>query len=292
MDVLLGRFGVSERRACRVVGQHRSTQRLIPPEIPAEDEILTNWLKEFSIAHPRWGYKRAYALARDEGWIVNRKRVQRLWRAAGLKVPYRKRKKPYLGAASGMGVHQPLGENVIWALDFQFDQTKDTRVIKILNIIDEYSREALASMAKRSINAAEVVAVLDGLLAERGKPCFIRCDNGPEFIADVVASWACEVGTQMYFIAPGSPWLNGRVESFNARLRDELLNGELFESIAEAQILLDRWRHEYNHRRPHSSLGYLSPKTFLALPMDQQRAILTRSSRLHHWKGERYKQAA
>ena len=191
-----------------------------------------------------------------------------------------------------MGVHQPLGENVIWALDFQFDQTKDTRVIKILNIIDEYSREALASMAKRSINAAEVVAVLDGLLAERGKPCFIRCDNGPEFIAEVVASWACEVGTQMYFIAPGSPWLNGRVESFNARLRDELLNGELFESIAEAQVLLDRWRHEYNHRRPHSSLGYLSPKTFLALPMDQQRAILTRSSRLHHWKGERYKQAA
>ena len=175
MDVLLSRFGVSERRACRTVGQHRSTQRLIPPEMPSEDEALTNWLKEFSIAHPRWGYKRAYALAVDEGWIVNKKRVQRLWRATGLKVPYRKRKKPYRGAASGMGVHQPTRENVIWALDFQFDQTRDTRVVKILNIIDEYSREALASMARRSINAAEVVAVLDDLLAERGKPHFIRC---------------------------------------------------------------------------------------------------------------------
>ena len=292
MDVLLSRFGVSQRRACRTVGQHRSTQRLIPLEVSSEDEALTNWLKEFSIAHPRWGYKRAYALAVDEGWIVNKKRVQRLWRTAGLKVPYRKRKKPYRGAASGMGVHQPTRENVIWALDFQFDQTRDTKVVKILNIIDEYSREALASMAKRSISAAEVVAALDGLLAERGKPHFIRCDNGPEFIAEVVASWAREVGTTLYFIAPGSPWLNGRVESFNARLRDELLNGELFESITEAQLLLDRWRHEYNHRRPHSSLGYLSPKSFLALPTDQQRTILTRSSRLHHWKGERHEQAA
>ncbi len=292
MDVLLCRFGVSERRACRTVGQHRSTQRLIPPDMPSEDEALTNWLKEFSIAHPRWGYKRAYSLARDEGWIVNKKRVQRLWRVTGLKVPYRKRKKPYRGAVSKMGVHQPTRENVIWALDFQFDQTRDTRVVKILNIIDEYSREALASMARRSISAAEVVTVLDDLLAERGKPHFIRCDNGPEFIAEVVASWACEVGTTLYFIAPGSPWLNGRVESFNARLRDEFLNGELFESVTEAQMLLDRWRHEYNHRRPHSSLGYLSPKSFLALPMGQQRTILTRSSRLHHWKGERHRQAA
>ena len=280
------------RRACRVVGQPRSTQRLTPPEIPSEDQALINWLKEFSIAHPRWGYKRAYHIARAEGWIVNKKRVHRLWRAAGLKVPYRKRKKPYRGALLGMGVHQPTSENVIWALDFQFDQTKDMKVVKILNIIDEYAREALALVASRSIKAADVVEILDDLLAKRGRPYFIRCDNGPEFIAEVLASWASEVGTTLYFITPGSPWLNGRIESFNARLRDELLNGELFESIYEAQILLDRWRDEYNNYRPHSSLGYHSPKSFLALPTTQQRDLLIKSSRLYHWKGQRRKQAA
>lgn len=262
------------------------------PETPSEDEALIEWLKKFALAHPRWGYKRAYALAKDDGWLVNKKRVHRLWRQAGLKVPYRKRKKPYRGALSVMGVHQPVKENVIWALDFQFDQTRDMKVIKILNIIDEYSREHLASVASRSIKAKDVVAVLDDLLASRDSPCFVRIDNGPEFIADVLAEWAAEIGVVLFFIEPGSPWMNGKVESFNGRLRDELLNGQLFDNITEAQILLDRWRQEYNHYRPHSSLGYLSPKAFISLSVHDQRRILTRSSTSIRWKGEYRKQAA
>ena len=152
--------------------------------------------------------------------------------------------------------------------------------IKLLNVIDEYSRECLASIAGRSMDARGVVAVLDGLLAERGKPCFIRLDNGPEFIATVLEDWCEEVGVQLYFIEPGSPWLNGKVESFNGRLRDELLNGELFESVAEAQRLLDRWRDEYNKYRPHSFLGYLSPTEFVSLVLPEQRRVLREAPRM------------
>ena len=182
-----------------------------------------------------------------------------------------------------MGVHQPTQTNVCWAMDFCFDQTTDTRPIKVLNVIDEYSRECLASIAGRSMDAKGVVAVLDDLLAERGNPSFIRLDNGPEFIAGVLADWCKEVGVTLYFIEPGSPWLNGKVESFNSRLRDELLNGELFESVAEAQKLLDRFRAEYNAYRPHSSLGYLPPNKFVSLDLPQQRSILCKYARACSW---------
>ena len=185
-----------------------------------------------------------------------------------------------------MGLHQPTQTNVCWAMDFQFDQTTDTRPIKMLNIIDEYSRECLASIAGRSMDSKGVVAVLDGLLAERGKPSFIRLDNGPEFIAGVLADWCKEVGVTLYFIEPGSPWLNGKVESFNSRLRDELLNGELFESVAEAQRLLDRWKDEYNAYRPHSSLGYLSPTEFVSLELHEQRRVLREALRPRKWRKE------
>lgn len=165
-------------------------------------------------------------------------------------------------------------------------------MIKIWNMTCEYPREALASIAKREINAAEVVTVLDGLLAEIGKRYFIRCDNGPEFMAKVVENWACEVGTTSYFITPGSPWLHRRVKLFNARLRVGLLNGELFASIGETQILFDKWRDEYNNHCPHFSLGYLPRKSFLALPTDQQGNVLIKSPKLYHFKVEHHKQAA
>ncbi len=185
-----------------------------------------------------------------------------------------------------MGVRQPTQTNVWLAMDFQFDQTTDTRPIKMLNIIDEYSRECLASIAGRSMDSKGVVAVLDGLLAERGKPSFIRLDNGPEFIAGVLADWCKEVGVTLYFIEPGFPWLNGKVESFNSRLRDELLNGELFESVAEAQKLLDRWRAEYNAYRPNSSLGYLAPSKFASLDLPEQRRTLCKYARARNCQKE------
>ncbi len=191
-----------------------------------------------------------------------------------------------------MGAHMPLYENVSWAMDFQFDQTTDAKVIKLLNIVDEYSRRHLVSFANRSIDAKDVVAVLDDLLAQHGRPLFLRCDNGPEFIAEVVASWAKEVGTTLWHIDPGSPWQNGKVESFNSRLRDEFLGGQLFESIKEAQLLLDKYRDEYNNFRPHSSLGYLCPRQFLELEIKQQRQILIKSSKNNYWSGSFYKQAA
>ncbi len=191
-----------------------------------------------------------------------------------------------------MGAHMPLYENVSWAMDFQFDQTTDAKVIKLLNIVDEYSRRHLVSFADRSIDAKDVVAILDDLLAQHGRPLFLRCDNGPEFIAEVVASWAKEVGTTLWHIDPGSPWQNGKVESFNSRLRDEFLGGQLFESIKEAQLLLDKYRDEYNNFRPHSCLGYLCPRQFLELETKQQRQILIKSSKNNYWSRTFYKQAA
>ena len=182
-----------------------------------------------------------------------------------------------------MGAHHAIAPNVCWAMDFQFDQTIDTRPLKILNIIDEYSRECLASFVARSITAADVVAILDDLLSQRARPIYLRCDNGGEFIANVVADWSSEVGTTLWFIEPGSPWQNGRVESFNGRLRDEMLNGELFESVKEAQVLLDRWRIQYNTYRPHSSLGRLAPEQFLAKDIQEQRRLLRKSSRSRGW---------
>ncbi len=222
---------------------------------PDDDEALTLWLKRFALGHPRWGYKRAHAVANKEGWNTNIKRIHRLWRQAGLKVPYKKRRKSLHGHGVAMGVHQPTSVNVCWAMDFQFDQTTDTRPIKLSNIIDEYSRESLCISASRSIDAKGVLAHLDDLVATRGAPKYLRVDNGPEFIAHVLSDFCDELGVTLWFTIPGSPWQNGKVESFNARLRDEMLNGELFDSISEAQLLLDHFQCEYNEYRPHSSLG-------------------------------------
>jgi len=194
---------------------------------------------------------------------VNRKRVHRLWREEGLRVPYRKRKKPLRGIGKAMGPFCPLYPNVVWALDFQFDQTTDGRMLKLLNVIDERSRECLAIEVGRTIDADGVVAVLDRLARQRGAPRYVRFDHGPEFIALAVADWCRFNGTDTVFIDPGSPWQNAWIESFNGRLRDEFLNVQVFEILLEAQVLLEDWRIDYNTNRPHSSLGWLSPVEFI-----------------------------
>jgi len=253
---------VSERRACSLVGQHRSTQRAEPEPPTDGEESLRAFLRKFSRAHPRWGWRRAYKAARDEGFAVNHKRIQRLWRAEGLKVPYRKRKKPLKGIGTFVGAMCPIAPMVLWALDFQFDQTEDGRILKLLNVIDEFSRECPGILVERSIDADAVCAFLDKLVAEHGAPRLLRFDNGPEFVAQAVADWCRFHGAATVFIDPGSPWQNAWIESFNGRLRDELLNGQIFDSLLEAKILVEDWRIEYNERRPHRAFKGRTPAQF------------------------------
>ena len=189
MHTLRQRFGVSERKACAVVGQHRSTQRLAIPAPPDDEEALRAFLRAFSKERPRWGWRRAAKALRREGRHVNNKRIQRLWREEGLRVPYRKRKKPLRGIGARVGAMSLIAPNALWALDFQFDTTEDNRTIKLLNVIDEFTRECPAIVVERSIDADRVVTTLDRLVVERGAPSFVRFDNGPEFIAHTVADW-------------------------------------------------------------------------------------------------------
>ena len=256
------RFGASERRACWVIDQPRSTQRL-PPPVPSDDELaLRAWLRAFALRRPRWGWRRVATTAREEGWRVNDKRIHRLWRDEGLRVPYKKRKKRLIGIGVVTGQMCPIRPNAIWAADFQFDQTRDGRTIKLLNVIDEFTREALATTAERAIDADAVVATLDKIAGERGYPAYVRFDNGPEFVAYAVADWCRFNGAETIFIDPGSPWQNAWIESFNGRLRDEHLNAQLFESLLEAQVLTEDWRIDYNLNRPHSAHGWKSPAAF------------------------------
>jgi putative transposase len=256
-------FGVSQRWACRLVGQHRSTQRHRPVESD-RDRALRAELRRLSRTHPRWGFRRAHAQLRQTGWQVNRKAIQRLWREEGLRVPVRRRKRQRLGTsttpADRLAAEHP---NHVWALDYQFDQTQDGRILKLLNIVDEHTREALAIAVDRRIDADATVAVLDRLVAERQTaPRFIRCDNGPELTANALRDWCRFTGTGTSYIEPGSPWQNPYVESFGGRLRDELLAVEAFSSLLEAQVLVEDWRTEYNTLRPHSALGYLTPTEY------------------------------
>lgn len=267
------RFGVSERRACEVAGQHRSTQRLGEPT-PTEDEAaLRAFLRAFSKERPRWGWRRAAKALRRAGWRVNSKRVQRLWRDEGLKVPYRKRKKPLRGIGVRVGPMSLIAPNALWALDFQFDTTEDNRTLKLLNIVDEYTRECPAIVVERSIDADRVVATLDRLVVERGAPAFVRFDNGPEFIANAVADWCRFNGVGSIFIDPGSPWQNAWIESFNGRLRDEFLNAWRFDNLLEAKVLIEDWRIDYNLNRPHSAHGDLTPSEFAQAWIDRHQPV-------------------
>ncbi|WP_087077001.1 IS3 family transposase [Mycobacterium dioxanotrophicus] len=260
--MLRERFGVSQRRACTVVGLHRSTMRLTPSPIATEEAELRAWLRRFSIDRPRWGWRRAAKMARRAGWKINNKRIRRLWREEGLRVPQRRRKKRLTGIGVAVGAMSPIRPNVIWAMDFQFDTTADGRTIKMLNVIDEFTREALAIEVARSIDADGVVEVLDRLALVHGAPVYVRFDNGPEFVAHAVADWCRFNSARSLFIDPGSPWQNAFVESFNGRLRDELLNSWRFDSLLEARVIIEDWRRDYNANRPHSAHGELTPAEF------------------------------
>lgn len=215
--------------------------------------------------HPRFGYRRVWALLRRDGWRVNRKRVWRLWKLNGLKVPQKQRKRRRLGSsANGCTRQRATGKDHVWAWDFIFDRTSNGRSIKWLSVVDEYTRECLALEVERSMTAGDVVDVLIDLTAVRGVPAHIRSDNGPEFIAAAIRRWLAAAKVAALYIEPGSPWENGYAESFHSKLRDELLNAEAFETLAMAKALGMSWRLEYNHRRPHSSLGYRTPAAFAA----------------------------
>jgi transposase InsO family protein len=230
-----------------------------------EERRLVERLWFLSRAHPRYGYRRVTALLRAEGWRVNRKRVQRLWREHGLKVPQKQRKRRRLGcSANGAARRRAERRNQVWSYDFVEDRTADGRRLKLLPIVDEFTRECLTIEVERSLTAQEVVGTLQYLFELRGAPEFLRSDNGPEFIAQAVRSWLSATGVGTLYIEPGSPWQNAYSESFNSRLRDELLNREVFETLAEAKVLTEDYRLEYNHRRPHSALGYRTPAAYAA----------------------------
>ena len=263
--MLCDRLSLSERRACQIAGQHRSTQRH-EPRTADDDAALRARLAELSRERPRWGYRRAHAALLEEGWSLNRKRVQRIWREEGLRVPKRRRKRQRLGEstvpADRLRAERP---DEVWALDFQFDQTADGRLLKLLHVVDEHTREALAIECHRRIDADATVALLDRLVAARGRtPEHVRCDNGPELTANALRDWCRLSRTGASYIEPGSPWQNPYVESFGSRVRDELLSGELFATLAEAQVLVEDWRVDYNDRRPHSALGMMAPARFAA----------------------------
>jgi len=254
----------SERQACRALNQPRSTQRFTLKE-RAGDKALIERMLALVGEHPRYGYRRICALLRSEGWRVNRKRVYRLWRQEGLKVPRKQRKRRRLGnSGNGCVRHRAQHVDHVWSYDFVMDQTTDGRPAKLLPIVDEYTRECLSLDVARSIKAADVIETLRQLFAVRGAPRLIRSDNGPEFVAQAVRDWLFESGVETLYIAPGSPWENGYCESFNSRLRDELLDRELFMDLREMKVVVEDFRLDYNHRRPHSALGYVTPASFAA----------------------------
>ena len=222
----------------------------------------------------RYGYRPVTALLNQAGWHVNYKRVERICKREGLKVPPKKRKRGRLWLNDGSCVRlRPERPNHVWTYDFVQDQTADGRAYRTLNIIDEFTREALTIRVDRKLNSIDVVDALTDLFIIRGPPEFIRSDNGPEFIAQKVRDWSSAVGAKTAYITPGSPWENGYCESFNARFRDELLNGELFYSMREAQIIIEEWRKHYNTVRPHSALGYQPPTPESIIPMDQRLSL-------------------
>ena len=262
-------LGVSERRACRTLGQHRSTQRKIPCGLP-DEERLTEDIIALTRDYGRYGYRMIAGMLNNSGWHVNHKRVERIWRREGLKVPHKQKKRGRLWMNDGSCVRlRAKRPNHVWSYDFVHDRTHDGRAYRTLNIIDEYTREALMIRVDRKLNSTDVVDALTDLFILRGAPEYIRSDNGPEFIAKKVRDWITAVGSKTAYIEPGSPWENGYCESFNARFRDELLNGEIFYSLREAQILIERWRHHYNTVRPHSALGYRPPAPDSIITVDQ-----------------------
>ena len=260
------RLKVSQRRACRVLGQLRSTQRHTP-RVSGYQEALIKRTIELAEQYGRYGYRMITGLLRLEGWRVNHKRIERIWRQEGLKVPKKQPKRKRLWLNDGSCIRlRPTHRNHVWSYDIVSERTHDGRALRILTIMDEYTRESLAILVGRRLTSQTVIEQLAELFITKGIPEHIRSDNGPEFTAKAVRRWLERLGVKTLFIEPGSPWENGYIESFNGKLRDELLNGEIFTTLLEAQVLIEQWRQEYNHIRPHSSLGYRPPAPRVIVP--------------------------
>jgi len=259
-------LSISERRTCAALGQHRSTQRKIPRGRDDEDR-LTDDIVELARQYGRYGYRKIAALLRRAGWLVNDKRVERIWRREGLKVPARQPKRARLWVNDGSCIRlRAERPNHVWSYDFVEERTHDGRKFRMLNIIDEFTHECLAIRVSRRLRSIDVIDVLSDLSILRGVPGHVRSDNGPEFVAKAVQEWIGAVGAKTAYITPGSPWENGFIESFNARLRDELLDGEIFYTLREAEIVIESWRRHYNTVRPHASIGYRAPAPEVFVP--------------------------
>jgi len=262
----MARYPVSERRACLVLGQSRTSQRY-SPIVRDDEEPLTAAIIRLAGQYGRYGYRRVTALLRAEGWFVNHKRVERIWRREGLKVPKKQPKRGRLWLNDGSCIRlRPCWPNHVWAYDFIQGRTHEGKAFRMLTVIDEYTRQCLAIAVSRKLNSDAVLHCLADLFTEHGPPDHIRSDNGPEFTAAAVREWLPRVGVKTLFIEPGSPWENGYNESFNGKLRDELLNGEIFYTLREAKVLIEQWRRHYNTIRPHSALGYRPPAPQTMMP--------------------------
>ncbi len=258
---------LSERRVCRVLGQHRSTQRKVPRG-REDEERLTADIVALAREHGRLGYRKIAALLRSfSGWVVNDKRVERIWRNEGLKVPAKQTKRSRIWLSDGSCVRlRAQRPNHVWSYDFVEDRTHEGRKYRMLNVLDEFTLECLAIRVDRRLKGDDVIDVLSDLFILRGVPSHIRSDNGPEFVARAVREWITAVGAKTAYIEPGSPWENGFIESFNARLRDELLDGEIFYTLSEARTIIESWRRFYNTQRPHGSLHYKPPAPEVFIP--------------------------
>jgi len=259
------KYNISQRRACRAIQISQRVARYQAVKRPDEDALRSRII-ELACNYGRYGYRRITALLRAEGWIVNHKRVERIWREEGLKVPQKQPKRRRLWLNDGSCVRlRPEYRNHVWSYDFLEDKLSNKRKVRWLNIIDEYSRECVASIPRRSWKHQNVIETLSGLFITRGCPSYIRSDNGSEFTAKTLRRWLSDLNIGTAYIEPGSPWENGYCESFNARMRDEFLNGEIFDTLTEAEILTRRWVKTYNTIRPHSALGYRPPAPQSAL---------------------------
>ena len=265
MAYLVRRHKVSERRACRLVGQHRSTQRYTPI-IPEREQQLVKAMNKLAAKRPRWGYRRVYQVLRDEGWKVNRKRVERLWRLEGHRVPLRRVKASGQKALGHDGnsiwMRPASAANHIWAYDLMSTRTRRGGLVRILNVVDEFTRVALGALVANSIGAQHVVAFLEQLFEQHGTPRGIRSDNGREFIAGTVIEWLGERNVEAIFVEKASPQQNSFIERFNGTMRDEVLHGEEFDSVLEARVVITAWLDVYNQQRPHRALGMRTPAAF------------------------------
>jgi putative transposase len=249
----------SERRICRALGISRSLVRYVP-QPRADESPLREAIIRLASQYGRYGYRLITGLLWQEGWDISRSRVERIWKQEGLRVPRKQPKRGRLWLADGSCVRlRPTHRNHVWSWDFVMDRTDDGRPMKILTLIDEFTKEALAVHPARRIRANDVIDIFADVMIERGIPEHIRSDNGPEMVAKSLRKWLGNLGTKTLYIEPGSPWENGYCESFNGKLRDELLNGEIFYTLREAQVLTEQWRQHYNRIRPHSALGYRPP---------------------------------